>query len=134
MAYPSHRLLTWGIVLGGIAIAAWNGLPNPLAPFPGKSLNRGAWRLYYHGELSAEQANRYCEVLEANTPGIQEAWLLQTGKSWDAVLFVETERDVEHAEAEWVRLELELKNSLGNVGFNIKFRVGHPELKKIWIM
>ena len=58
--YPSQRMMTWGIVLGGIAIAAWDGLPNPLAPFLGKSTNPGSWRLYYHGDLSANQVDRYC--------------------------------------------------------------------------
>ena len=134
MVYPSQRMMTWGIVLGGIAIAAWNGLPNPLAPFPGKSLNRGAWRLYYHGELSADQANRYCEVLETTTPGIQEAWIYQTGKSWDAVLFVETERDVEHAEANRGTLESQLMTCLGKRALRLEIRKGHPERTRMWMI
>ncbi len=98
--YPSQRMMTWGILLGGLAIAAWSGLLNPLAPFPGKSVNRGSWRLYYHGDLSANQVDRYCQVLESTTQDINEAWLYQSGKSWEAVLFFETDEDVEKAEVQ----------------------------------
>lgn len=132
--YPSQRMMTWGVVLGGLAIAAWSGLLNPLAPFPGESSNRGSWRLYYHGDLSANQVDRYCDALEATTPGIQEAWLIQTGTSWDAVLFLETERDVERAEANRGTLESQLMNRLGNRALRLEIRKGHPERARMWMM
>lgn len=59
---------------------AWNGLPNPLAPFPGISVNRGSWRLYYRGDLSANQADQFYDTLETSTNGINEVWLPKTCK------------------------------------------------------
>lgn len=134
MEYPSQRMMTWGVVLGGLAIAAWNGLLNPLAPFPGKSSNRGSWRLYYHGDLSAKQVDRYCQVLESTTLGINEAWLYQSGKSWAAVLFLETERDVERAEANRGTLESQLMDCFDDGALRLEIRRGHPERSRMWMM
>lgn len=134
MEYPSQRMMTWGVVLGGLAIAAWNGLLNPLAPFPGKSSNRGSWRLYYHGDLSANQVDRYCDALEATTLGINEAWLYQSGKSWEAVLFFETDEDVEKAEAQRGELGQMLRRDLDDEKNRLDFRKGNPERARMWMM
>ena len=132
--YPSQRMVTWGIALGGLAIAAWNGLLNPLAPFPGKCSNRDSWRLYYHGDLSANQVDRYCQALESSTQGINEAWLYQSGKSWDTVLFFLTKDDVEKAEVQRAELEQRLGRDLEDEKIRLDFRKGNPERARIWMM
>jgi hypothetical protein len=132
--YPSQRLMTWGIVLGGLAIAAWNGLLNPLAPFPGKSSNRGSWRLYYHGDLSANQAEQYCQALESTTQGINEAWLYQSGESWEAVLFFSTKEDVEKAEVQRAELEQRLGRDLEDKTLRLDVQKGNLERARMWMM
>lgn len=132
--YPTQRMMTWGVVLGGLAIAAWNGLLNPLAPFPGKTVNRDSWRLYYHGDLSANQVDRYCDALEATTLSINEAWLYQSGKSWEAVLFFSTKDDVEKAEVQRAELEQRLGRDLEDDKIRLDFRKGNPERARIWMM
>jgi hypothetical protein len=127
-------MMIWGVVLAGLAIAAWNGLLNPLAPFPGKSTNRGSWRIYYHGDLSANQVDRYCQALESTTQGINEAWLYQSGKSWGAVLFFSTKDDVEKAEARRVELEQRLGRDLEDEKIRLDFRKGYPERARMWMM
>ncbi len=76
----------------------------------------------------------YRQALESTTQGINEAWLYQSGKSWDAVLFFETDENVEKAEAQRGELEQRLGRDLEDEKIRLDFRNGNPERARMWMM